>query len=89
MKTLMIVLAAAATMLGGCETYGYDTYGYNAYYDGFYGPYYDGYWGRDSYFWYESGAHGPFVRDGSHHFHHAPGNNLHGVHASRSPVHRH
>lgn len=89
MRTLMIVLAAGAVMLGGCETYGYDTYGYNAYYDGFYGPYYDGYWGRDAFFWYRSGVHGPFVRDRDHHFHHAPGTGLHGVHASRNPIHRH
>jgi hypothetical protein len=89
MRNVLIALSAVL-VLGGCATdLEYDTYGFNAYYDGFYGPYYDGYWGRDRFFWYRVAPHGHWQRDAGRHFRHTPGTNFHGVHASRSPFHRH
>jgi hypothetical protein len=88
MKPVLIALGAALA-LGGCASYGYDSGGFNAYYDDAYGPFYDGYWGRDHNFWYSTGRGRPYVRDEGHHFGHAPGGGMHGVHGSRGMFHRH
>ncbi|HKR88085.1 MAG TPA: hypothetical protein VJS38_07900 [Phenylobacterium sp.] len=81
MKRIMLA-AAAALVLAGCETY--DGYGYGgggvAYYDDFYGPFYDGYWGRDNLYYYRHGHHGPWVRDEAGHFRHDHPQGFHGVH---------
>jgi hypothetical protein len=90
MRNALIAIVASLA-LGGCATdlAEYDGYGFNAYYDGFYGPYYDGYWGRDRVFWYRAAPHGPWRRDEGRHFQHTPRQGFNGVHASRSPIHRH